>query len=62
MTKHLSIKSISTAAEVSPWTVRGWIRKGWIPAVKIGGAVRIAESDFKKFIASPKQQRKGDAE
>ena len=61
MTKHLSIKSISTSAEVSPWTVRGWIRKGWLPSVKIGGAVRIAEEDYREFIASPDKRRKGGA-
>ena len=58
MIRHLSIRTISEAADVSPWTVRGWIRKGWIPSVKIGGAVRISESDFKKFIVVPDKRRK----
>ena len=41
--------------------MRGWIRKGWLPSVKIGGAVRIAEEDYREFIASPDKRRKGGA-
>jgi|GEM_PF-4664079 len=58
MEKKLSITTISIDADVSTWTVRGWIRKGWLPAVKIGGSVRIAEKDYLNFIDSAPQRKK----
>ena len=49
--KHYSIKSVATALEVSPRTVRRWIANGDLIAHRPGGLVRIAESDLRAFLA-----------
>ena len=43
---------ITTAAkliDVSPWTIRKWIKERKIPTYRFGGSVRIKESDLIDF-------------
>jgi excisionase family DNA binding protein len=50
MDKLLTIKEVAERLRVHEVTVRRYIAKGTVPAVKIGGGVRVRESDIKKVI------------
>jgi excisionase family DNA binding protein len=54
--KFFSIRYVAEALSVSTRTVRRWIERGELVAHHLGGAVRIAESDLKAFLA---QRRTG---
>ena len=47
----LTINEVATRAKVSPHTVRGWFYRG-LQKTKIGGVVRIEETDFEDFVKS----------
>ena len=47
--KYLSVQSAASLIDVSPWTIRKWIKLKRIPVYKFGGAVRIKESDLLNF-------------
>ncbi len=44
-----TIKQVSFILKVHPLTVRRYIRDKKLPAVKIGGAVRVSEEQLQKF-------------
>lgn len=48
--RFYSIKEVSEMQEVHTNTVRSWIAKGWLKAHKIGGRIRIYESDLQAFL------------
>jgi len=51
---HRDFLKVETAAElieVSPWTIRKWIKEKRIRTYRFGGAVRIKESDLLDFAA-----------
>jgi len=41
----LSIDGLASRLDVSPWTVRSWVRQGKIPFFKVGKRVLVKESD-----------------
>jgi excisionase family DNA binding protein len=51
-TKFYTIEQIAECVDVSTRTVRRWIEKGLLVAHRVGGLVRIAEVDFRAFLAT----------
>lgn len=49
MDKYFSTTEIATLFKVKEITVRRWINRGWLPAIKIGKIYRVKEQDLKKF-------------
>ena len=45
-------KQIAETLQVTPRTVARWIASGALPAHRFGRSVRIADADFKEFIAN----------
>ena len=48
--KFYTKKEIAEKLDVHLNTVDSWIAKGWLPVHKIGGRVRIYESDLDAFL------------
>jgi excisionase family DNA binding protein len=48
--KFYTIEQIADSVEVSPRTVRRWIKEGLLTAHRINGLVRISEADFLAFL------------
>jgi len=48
--KFYNVKEIAELIKVDPQTVRAYIKRGRIKAVRIGRELRITESQFKGFI------------
>jgi excisionase family DNA binding protein len=49
--KFFTVEQIAEAMQVHPRTVRRWIEKELLAAHKLGVLVRIADSDFRAFLA-----------
>lgn len=49
---YLSAASAARYADVSPATVRRWIRSGDLPAVGSGKLLRVRQSDLERFMES----------
>lgn len=49
--RFFTIREVAERLEVATRTVRRWIKSGDLVAHRFGGAVRIAESDLKAFLA-----------
>ena len=49
MKERTTLKTSEIAAElrVVPSTVREWIRKGFLPAIKVGRTIRVYADDFR---------------
>lgn len=56
MEEYKKVAEVATRMQVTERTVRRWIADGTLPAVKIGGRVRIARADVdamaRKVLAS----------
>jgi excisionase family DNA binding protein len=48
------VRSAAKLLAVSPWTIRGYIRKGKLNPVRIGRLVRLDEEELSRFVASNK--------
>ena len=48
----LTIGDVAGRLSVSVTTVRRWIRRRELAAVKLGGAVRVRERDLEEFLAA----------
>lgn len=46
MEKYLSTKEIANIFKITEVTVRRWINRGWLPAIKIGKMYRIKSKDL----------------
>jgi excisionase family DNA binding protein len=46
----LTVQDIATALRLNPQTVRNWIARGSLPALKVGRRVRIRRADFEAFL------------
>ena len=51
-TKFSTIEQIADCTEASTRTVQRWIKQKLLIAHKIGGLVRISETDFQAFLAA----------
>ena len=49
--QFFTVAEVAECVDVSTRSVRRWIKNGGLVAHHFGGAVRIAESDLKAFIA-----------
>lgn len=49
--KFLTIAEVAERFRVSTRTVRRWIKAGDLIAYRVGGLVRVAESDLRAFLA-----------
>lgn len=49
MVKFLTTKEIAAMFKVNEITVRRWINRKWLPAIKIGKMYRIKEIDVEKL-------------
>jgi excisionase family DNA binding protein len=49
--RFFTIREVAERLDVATRTVRRWIKSGDLVAHRFGGAVRIAESDLKAFLA-----------
>lgn len=47
---YLSTAQIAEILDVHEETVRRYIRKGTLPAIKIGGVYRVKREDFERFL------------
>ena len=41
---------VAEMLDVSPSTVRYWIKKGWLKAIRVGKHFKIKEEDLNEFI------------
>ena len=55
MVSLLSVEKAAQVLSLSPWTVRGLLRKGELERVKIGTRVLIEASAVQKFIEKAKK-------
>jgi excisionase family DNA binding protein len=61
MDKLLTVKEVANRLRVHEVTVRRYISKGTVPAVKVGGSVRVRESDIDEIVL-PTRGGKGGAD
>lgn len=54
LTKTFGVKDVAEYFDVHVNTVRNWIKKGDLPAVKVGKSYRIQEEELKQFIEERK--------
>jgi len=47
--KFFKIEKAAELIDVSPWTIRKWVKEKRIRTYRFGGAVRIEESDLLDF-------------
>jgi excisionase family DNA binding protein len=47
----LTVLDLERESQVSRHTWRAWIREGKIPVLRLGRRVRVAEADFRSFLA-----------
>jgi excisionase family DNA binding protein len=50
--KFFTVQEVAEALGVWPRTVRRWIKNEKLAVHRFGGVVRIAEADFKAFLAA----------
>ena len=48
--EFLTVEEIAKQMKVKEFTVRDWIRKGELPAYKVGRTLRVRKSDFEEFL------------
>jgi len=48
--EFLTVEEIAKRMKVKPFTVRDWIRKGELPAYKVGRTLRVRTEDFTEFL------------
>jgi excisionase family DNA binding protein len=59
--KYHALKTVADHLDLSPRSVQRLIEKGFLPAIKIGGAVRVSDDDLAALVARSRQptQREG---
>jgi excisionase family DNA binding protein len=50
LTKVLTVNEVAAHLRVAPITVRTWIYQNKLPALKLGGCVRVTEEQLEWFI------------
>jgi putative molybdopterin biosynthesis protein len=48
--EFLTVEEIAKRLKVKPFTVRDWVRKGELPAYKVGRSLRVKKEDFEQFL------------
>lgn len=54
MDQYFSTRKVADLLDVNIITVRRWILKGLLPAIKIEKALRVSKTDLDKFIEERK--------
>jgi excisionase family DNA binding protein len=52
MARALTVEQASEYLQLSPYTVRLWLREGKLPGRKIGRSYRILDTDLEAFLAA----------
>ena len=50
MTSYISAETIANEIDVTPKTVRDWLRSGELVGIKVGNSWRIHRADFDRYI------------
>jgi len=50
--KLITINQAAELLSVSHYTIRRWIKSGYLPACKIGGSLRIDEADIEALLVA----------
>jgi excisionase family DNA binding protein len=58
--KLISIAEGATRLGISKFTLRGWIRQGVIPHIRLGRRVLLEPTDIKKLIAANRVEARGN--
>jgi len=48
----LTVVDMEQDSKVSRYTWRTWIKQGRLPAVRLGRRVRVADEDYRRFLAA----------
>ena len=51
-TALMSARGVGRHCDVSVSTVYRWMRRGWLPYVRLGGAVRFERAAVEQFVAA----------
>ena len=54
--EYLTVPEVSAYLSLSEKTIYAWCRKGRLPSVKLGGAVRIPKKDFLVWLEARKRK------
>ncbi len=49
MEEYLTTQEVSILLKVKEITVRRWILRGWLPAIRFGKVYRIKKEDLEKY-------------
>ena len=58
MTDMMTIRDVAQQMKVSPRTVQRWIRRGLLPAVRVGKVVRIRQEDLLGFLEHHRDEKR----
>ena len=56
MEEHYSPEEISRLLKLDPETIRRWIRRGELPAVKVARQWRVSAGELDRFLATMRAQ------
>ena len=55
-THLLTVEDVSKRLQIKPDTIRRWIRSGKLPAIELGGRLRIDPNDLQEFLKKHKRR------
>lgn len=55
----LTVEELEKDSKISRYTWRSWIRAGRLPVVRLGRRVRVAEEDYRSFLAQNRNPHGG---
>ena len=58
MGEYLTTQEVANLLKVKEITVRRWILRGWLPAIRFGKVFRIKKNDLEKYGKFNKKKRK----
>ena len=58
MKEYLTTQEVARLLRVKEITVRRWILRGWLPAIRFGKVFRIEKEDLEKYGKFNKKKRK----
>lgn len=58
METYLTIREVARLLKVKEITVRRWIVRGWLPALRFGREFRVKKEDLEKYGKFDKKKRR----